>query len=1193
MSADNKKVVYTNDNCIGCNSCIRTCPVITANVAKTENGNSYIAVNDDACIRCGHCISNCSHDARCYNDSTHDFLDALKSGEKISIAIDPSFYFQYKEDSKRILTYLKSLGVDKIYNVSFGADLMTYAYLNYFKNNRDEYGICPAYISSTCPSVVNFIERHYPNRVKNLIPIYSPSNCLAIYIKRVLHDENRLAFLSPCVAKVDESKLWGAEKYDFYVTFYHLLKDLKNVFGVRNFDVYEATEPDLKAVAFGTFLPMPGGLKDYLEFFLDDDDIVISSTCVGPNFKEMIESEEFNSGKERPLMLELLGCEHGCVAGPAGNEERSLFDTSTALRQARRSARKRVNANDYVTREERFSLLDNVFKDLDLDMFNRSFSVTSLKPDDLTDEEYEMVFNDMGKITESMRHIDCRSCGYESCKDMAYAIGRGCNHKENCINYMGTYVRHIYSHDKLTGLYNRSEFQEILERKINSNPDKRMFVAVCDVNNFRLINDMYGYEGGDKVLKGLAESIHKNIDDSTNYARIGSDSFGFVGYADDKLLDIIRDNEVYDLSEYDVEFAVTARTGVFIVDDRSISVKNMLDYAMLAADTITDKSKNHVAYFDKSIRDQMVENVRLASMMRHALLHHEFKVYYQPQYDHSNGKLTGAEALCRWIRNDGEMIPPSKFIPLFEQNGFIVELDHYMWECVFDDMSTWLKQGINPVPVSINLSRKDFNDEGLVEFFESLLKRYEISPEYVHLEITESAFVTNKEYIISQINKLKNLGFNIAMDDFGAGYSTLNALKDIPIDILKLDTGFFNETKNVEKGGTIISSIIRMARSMSMKVIAEGVETVEQADFLGNLGCFIIQGYLYSKPVPRDSYDELLRSPSTSREIERIDAAEVIDSIKFFDPKSVENKVFDYYSGPASIIEFTYPDKVEVIRNNAKLINFTKSAFPDKEIEDFDEGKLVSSADREKIGKAFAKCADTRSDVSCLIDLCDGENVRCNLKVDLSFIGNQGRQNYIFMLVNDISSEKKAWNLAASIGDELKVKNALFEELLYRSPMMTQIIKIMNVSSENKLSDIKAEVIYSSKGFIENSGYTDEEIKKWDDKAMLKVVHPLDRSKLLYAVLRARSDYNHERLGKTYTYSYRGLNKSGKYSLLKVVWTNVRIEGENDCIYSVVNYFDLDTNHFVRNRIRGLFHKNEVEYEEEINKMIDEIGGNK
>ena len=267
---------------------------------------------------------------------------------------------------------------------------------------------------------------------------------------------------------------------------------------------------------------------------------------------------------------------------------------------------------------------------------------------------------------------------------------------------------------------------------------------------------------------------------------------------------------------------------------------------------------------------ELLKEQELISEMEPALAKRQFILYLQPQYDYTTNTMTGAEALVRWKHPEKGLIPPGLFIPIFENNGFICKLDLYVWEEACRLLRKWIDLGLNPVPISVNISRRDIYSQNLVDIFENLIKTYKLDPRMLRLEITESAYMDNPEQLIKVVDDLRDLGFCIEMDDFGSGYSSLNTLKDVPVDVLKLDMKFImSATQGTDseksKGGHILSSIVRMANWLKLPVIAEGIETGIQADYLKSIGCFYMQGYYFAKPMPVDEYERLLSVTSDSK----------------------------------------------------------------------------------------------------------------------------------------------------------------------------------------------------------------------------------------------------------------------------------------------------------------------------------------
>ena len=855
MARYNNGMIYTNDNCIGCNKCNFECPVIGANVSVVKNGKNRILVNEKKCIHCGHCLSVCPHNAREYIDDTVRFFDALSNGSRIDLAVSPAFFTAYPDTACQILGYLQSIGAGKIYDVGYGADIAAYCYLRYFEKNKDENGDCPAYLSRNCQAVVNFAECCVPEALKTIIPVHSPVTCLGIYVHKYLREENEIAYISPCVAQKDEfdSELSkGAVKYN--VTFAHLMNHIRSI-DLSGYDC----EINLPAIGLGDIYPVAGGFKEYMEHFLPKEQIVIRTEGLPNRHEEFaIYNENMSIAGKHPGMIDILSCNHGCLVGPATEStEYDIIKMMSGYHKGRKQADTQIFAEG-LTYDEKRKRFEKAFENIFVEDFTCEFADRFKQPYQIPQSTYDEIYKSMYKLTPQQKNTNCNSCGYSSCRDMVTAIAYGYNHIENCIHYMNEEIKRLYYTDPVTGVSNKAAFLHNAAELLTNNPDTKYVIAVSDINNFTAINDIFGFEAGNRVLAYLAERGKRFVSGDGVGARLDTDHFAMCFPYTKAKMDFLREPVFYDCHELHIDFPVTLRYGLYIVENAEEQVDKMLDMAAIAMNQKGDRSRNMFFYYNDELREELLSEASITSHMREALGKEEFNIYLQPQYNHATGELIGAEALCRWIKPDGTIISPGDFIPVFEKNGFIRDLDRYMWDKTFAMIRKWLDDGIKPVPISTNISRICLQDTSLAVVFKKLSQKYHVKPELIHLEITESAYMSNQKQIINIVDELHGYGFSVAMDDFGSGYSSLNTLKNLPIDILKLDMGFLRGSGNIEKGSSIISSVINMAQALNLQTIAEGVESLNQADFLESVGCEVIQGYLYAKPMPVGKYEELL-----------------------------------------------------------------------------------------------------------------------------------------------------------------------------------------------------------------------------------------------------------------------------------------------------------------------------------------------
>ena len=304
---------------------------------------------------------------------------------------------------------------------------------------------------------------------------------------------------------------------------------------------------------------------------------------------------------------------------------------------------------------------------------------------------------------------------------------------------------------------------------------------------------------------------------------------------------------------------ITVVYGVFLIEDqKNVPINIMCDRAKLAAHDEKWKRIEYIRYYSDDERERILQEQEIENDMEKALEERQFCVYVQPKYDVQKENIVGGEALVRWIHPQKGFISPGAFIGIFEKNGFICEFDKFVWENTFKIIRKWLDENRTIVPISVNVSRMSLESDAIIGILTNLQKKYNVPYEYIHFEITESAVMDDKTQLIQRVSKIRELGFDIAMDDFGSGYSSLNTLKDIPIDVLKLDMDFLSGNLKNRKSDNILTSVIRMAQSLNLYTIAEGVETEEQANYLKNIGCNIIQGFYYSKPICQKEFEHFM-----------------------------------------------------------------------------------------------------------------------------------------------------------------------------------------------------------------------------------------------------------------------------------------------------------------------------------------------
>ncbi len=430
-------------------------------------------------------------------------------------------------------------------------------------------------------------------------------------------------------------------------------------------------------------------------------------------------------------------------------------------------------------------------------------------------------------------------------------------------------IERLTGYDAITGFYKYEKFLENAQEYLQNAKPGQYAIAYQDFSNFKYINETYGYEVGDKILREYAEMLPETTKRFIMGSRVFSDNIVSLFDATDADM-----NDMVSFAEYcSSKFADKVQKEYFgsnvvcvvglcpfvVTKDEDIPLKNIISNANLARKEAKRPEKANVIIYDESMGENLLKEVKYANEMEDAFRNKEFLVYMQPKVDLKQHKIIGAEALIRWVKPSGEILYPNEFIPVFEKNKSITMLDYFVYDEVCKYLADRAKKNEPVVSISVNVSRVHLQSiDEMVQYVKALLKKYKIKPEYLEFELTETMSTEKVEDTIKMLNKLRKLGVKVSMDDFGSGYSSLNLLTKLPLDVLKLDKEFLKDFEKDSDGKIIIPSIIDMAKKLKLEVVCEGVETKEQVEFLRDVDCDIVQGYYYSKPVPLDVFTEML-----------------------------------------------------------------------------------------------------------------------------------------------------------------------------------------------------------------------------------------------------------------------------------------------------------------------------------------------
>lgn len=482
-------------------------------------------------------------------------------------------------------------------------------------------------------------------------------------------------------------------------------------------------------------------------------------------------------------------------------------------------------------------------------------------------DTYKMLFynrsDDFREITCRLNEVSGKAAWYRISIQFIY------NEEGDLIRAIGTLkdvdeivrsheiLRYRSEYDVLTNILNVNRFYIDAGRRIVDDENNKYAIISFDIDKFKLINDLFGMKTGDEVLKHVAAVMRERLDETTIFCRVHSDVF-FICTDYKKRGDIIKLIEKLRKGIYhnDFSFDINTSFGIYLVNDRSIPINLMCDRATLAGRTVKTNAMKFCSFYDEQYRAEMLKTKEIEQDMNFAIIDKQFLMYLQPKYDLESGNICGAEVLSRWKHPVKGLIQPNDFIPLFERNGFILRLDEYMWEEACKTLSNWRDEGKTPIPLSVNISRYHIKNNDLVHVWKRLIKKYDIPTSYLTLEITETFFYDSDDmYMVLQ--QLQDMGFQLEVDDFGAGYSSLNMIRQVPVNTIKIDKDFLDKKLATDKGKIVISHTIAMAKDLKLNVVAEGVETEEHVEFLKSSSCDIAQGYYFAKPMPLEEFNLL------------------------------------------------------------------------------------------------------------------------------------------------------------------------------------------------------------------------------------------------------------------------------------------------------------------------------------------------
>lgn len=561
--------------------------------------------------------------------------------------------------------------------------------------------------------------------------------------------------------------------------------------------------------------------------------------------------------------------------------------------------------------------------------------------------------------------------------------------------YLINEMKHAYEHDSLTDLYNRTGFFTETQKMLDRLPNERFALMRFDIDGFHLLNTFWGEEEGNRFLRYVGDGIRQlaKLAEPCTFGRINADTFGLCMRYNHAFIEKYLQKACTLLAAYNTNYRIKPSLGVYVIERRDEKIETMYEWATLAARECKDRFETYLCYYKPEMSQKIAVEQTIVAEMQQALDTEQFEVYLQPKYNLETEQPYGAEALIRWRHPEKGMLSPGLFIPIFERNGFVGKIDQFVWEKVCRTLRRWLDEGKDPAPISVNVSRVNMYNPNLVRLLTGLVQKYNIDPRLLNLELTESAYMDDPDQMESTVHALQEAGFVIMMDDFGSGYSSLNTLKDIPVNVLKIDMKFLADGAPNGRNECILAAVIRMAGWLKIPVIMEGVETARQVDFLKSIGCGYVQGYYYAKPMPIPSYEELTDRINPKPIHSHSDNHEAIFNTIWTSSEEID-LLFNSIQQPAAIYEYE-SGVFRALRVNTIFNSFFGYGRPSSDYSDLSH-LGISQKDLARIKRAFDAASDTKQRVCCVFTLLHTGQLPFSMSVQLQYWGANEKSTILF-----------------------------------------------------------------------------------------------------------------------------------------------------------------------------------------------------
>ncbi len=582
----------------------------------------------------------------------------------------------------------------------------------------------------------------------------------------------------------------------------------------------------------------------------------------------------------------------------------------------------------------------------------------------------------------------------------------------------------INENDPLTGVASKEKFIADTERYQLDYLDRKVAIIALDIDNFKAYNYFFGVEEGDRLLQYIAQVILELLDNSGQYCfgRYGADCFLIAcEYSEDCITRAIA-TILERLNAYNPSYRIKPAMGVYLIENQDWPIEMMINAARMAANQCKGKYHQYIAYYDTMIGEEVIREQEVLNDVEQAMTDEEFIIYYQPKYSLLSGSVDGAEALIRWQRN-GEIVMPSEFVPILEKSMQIGQLDFYVLDHVCRLIARLRREGIRPIPVSTNMSLVNLYNPNYVKLVTEILERYDVPPELINLEFTESAFVENTDLIRGVMRQLHEAGLRIFLDDFGKGTASLTMLYQLPVDLLKIDMALLPENPDQDRGGKILASLMRMANLLKLPVVCEGVENERQVKFLQKMQCDYAQGFFFSKPLPEQDYVHLLETGFPMAML----PAEITDAFSVDTQWNNAGWMESFFeSTETPLLAFAFEkNRFRVLRINYVMSRFHGENLSEEAIEEIYYGDRISKESRRKFENEAKRAIHTKNTMQVDFSLKVQKNVFGSqehlwLRLVFRFVEYRGGVAFYSATIRDMTAENSAQAIRAkySRGEE-------------------------------------------------------------------------------------------------------------------------------------------------------------------------------